>query len=451
MARLSIAALLVAAACQRQPARIYTDKEIAELEARVMAKVAETDASCSKPELAAFVDSPSEECKKACREVDSTLRAFTSMLDDNVDTIEMGRVDELCGADVLAAFGAASVGSPSCSPYQVGVRAEKELSAVDPMHQMHIFVRHALRETDPYVALTELLLGIRVYQDHARGRINLIHWMVATSMEGTLVAAMERVLSRSSLSAEQLADLAATLDAVIESEPSTADALQGEAIYTSLHYGLAGLKPPDWQPPGGRSDSTISKDGPFRITNHDRRDDAAHTMTYGLHMANVYAKACPVGASLAQCHANLPPDSAAYNADLDATDKHAARVAMFPDDETRRDSQRQLLEQSMQFSFVDSFVQRRARLVTSLVGLRVRAEVLRNGVCPASGELAMPAWRNLLAPAVLGDSVRITRAGAALVVDPPAWAVEKPPINRGPPFPPPIKRPKPEPVSIPCP
>ena len=451
MARLSIAALLVVAACQRQPARIYSDKEIAELEARVLAKVAESDASCSKPELAAFVDALSDECLKACKEYDGSRRAYTSMLEDNVDSIEIARLDELCGADVLAAFGRAAVASPSCSPYQVGVRNYGEAALLDRLHQTHVLVRHALREMDPYVALTELLLGIRVYQDLARGRIDSMQWMIASSVEALLIAASDRILSRASLSADQLADLAATLDAALESEPSPTDALQGDAISTALHYGVAGLKPADWQPPGGRGEHTPSIDGPNTSTNHDRRDDAARTITYGLHLADVYAKACPSGATLAQCYANLPKDNATTAWDAEAIDRHAARVALFPDDETRRDSQRQLLELSKPYAFMNINVQQRARLVRMLVAVRVHVEVLRNGRCPTEAELAMPAWKKLLAPAVLGDTVRTTRTHDAILVDPPAWAVERELVNNDPPVLPPSKRPKAEPVSIPCP
>ncbi|HUS28840.1 MAG TPA: hypothetical protein VMZ53_10025, partial [Kofleriaceae bacterium] len=161
LARLSVATLLVVAACQRAPARIYTDAEIAKLEERVMAKVAEVDASCSHPELLEIDTVLDDACWKAFDVVDRQRRAHTPIVEQNVDTKEIADLDELCGAKTLEALGRAALTSPGCSPNQVGVRAQSISSPKNEMFARmrvsHVVLFHALREIDPYVALTELL------------------------------------------------------------------------------------------------------------------------------------------------------------------------------------------------------------------------------------------------------------------------------------------------------
>jgi hypothetical protein len=450
ISRLAFAAGLLVA-CQRQPARIYTDKEIAELEARVLAKVAETDASCSKPELLVLTNIFDPDCFSAF---------MTTKIGADAESQEVAKLDELCGPKTVEAFGRAALGSPSCSPYQVGVRgdapfvatpSERTRGRLAPLHLAKLLSYHALREVDPYVGITELLIGLRVSQDLARGRINLIQLMLATAMENFVVDAAEKLLARSSLTKEQLDDVAATLDAAIESEPRLGDALQGEALSLALHYGVAGLKPKDWQPPGGRGDLTWSNEERAKTEHHDWRDDPAQMMDMGLRRAETYAKACPSNASIATCVANLPDVPELPDVDLHATDKHAARVAVFPDDDTRHDSQRQLVQDDGHEPVMREYFQGRASTVSRLIALRLRVQVLRDGNCPSETQLAAPPYSIMSAPAVLGDSVRITRTEDALLVEAPAWVTVRERQAPGPPFPPPVKRPKREPVTISCP
>jgi hypothetical protein len=463
MARLPVAALLVVAACQRAPARIYTDAEIADLEARVMAKVAETDASCSHPELLAFATSLDADCRKACRALENSRRPFSPMLEESVDTNEVAALDEKCAANTLAALGRAAMVSPGCSPYQVGVHAEPgdnigkdQPSFIDSVYVTNLLLRHALREVDAYVAITELLIGIRVYQDFGRGRINLIQSNLGSAMEGMVIAAAEKILSRASLTNEQLDDVAATLDVAIENEPWPGETLQGEAVHLALHHGVAALKPKDWQPPGGRSDLTSSNEGP-KSSAHDSRDDAAQMMAAGLRMAAQYAQQCPASASLAACFANLKrsdDDVQTYEWDIEATNKHAIRVAIFPDDDTRHDSQQQLVKSmATQGPYIATTVQRRAVQLARLIGLRVHVQVLRDGRCPSDAQLAEPPYSVLRTPAVLGDSFLLSVKADSLVVDVPGWVRDVELWNKMPHESPWQAKPERriEPVRIPCP
>jgi hypothetical protein len=316
----------------------------------------------------------------------------------------------------------------------------------------YILSSHALREVNAYVALTELFMGVRVYQDLVRGRISTMQLTMGNMMENRFIAASAKVLERSSVTNEQLDDLAAMLEAAIQSEPRIGDALQGDALQLALHHGLAGLKPRDWQPPGGRSELTAnSKDAQARSQRHDWRDDSAQNMAAGLRNVELYAERCPASATLTACYANLMKDAAPWEFDPTARDRHSARIRVFPDDETRHDSQRQLLEENTTL-FVVEDVQERAVLVSRLIALRMRVRVLREGRCPSETQLGEESWMAMSTAPVLGDSVRTSRTEDALVVDAPAWALK--PINNParykPPFPPPIPRAH-EPVSIPCP
>jgi hypothetical protein len=429
-------------ACQRAPARIYTDADIAKLEAQVMAKVAETDASCSKPELLDFAGALDDECGRACMDIDEVRRPKGS--DVNVDSNEVAAVDEQCGAKVLAAFGRAAWASPGCSPFQIGVRAEPSGTEVPgvsgfmrQMHTNHIVVRHALREIDPYVGVTELLMGIRVYQDLSRGRIDLLQSSIAASNEESLVRAAEKILQRSSLAKEQLDDLAATLDTLIELEPHFSEMLQGEALSVALHMGVGLLKPLDWQPPGGRGELTLSNQGPAR-GQHDRRDDAAQLIAAELELSDRYARQCPPSATLAACYTAMPNENGPPTWDANATDKQAARVAMYPDDETRHDSQRQLVAMATQQPDLRMYIQKRAQMVARLVALRAHLQVLRDGKCPSDAQLREPPYWMLRAPGVLGDSLPITVKSDSIVIGVPNW------MRDG-------KYTKFEPISIACP
>lgn len=430
--RLSIAALLVVAACQRAPARIYTDADIAKLEERVLAKVAETNKECSRPELYEFMSSLDAECQRACEAIE--LR--TRVPDVNVDSIEVGKVDEQCAPKIIEALGRAAATSPSCSPFQVGVRGEPiearrdgtapPASFIALMHTEHIVVRHALREVDPYVGAMELAVALQVAQNMGRGRINLIQSTIAGSFEAQVLAALDKILVRSSLTKDQLHDIALVLDAALAIEPDFSEVLQGEAMTTALHMGVAGLKPADWQPPGGRGELTWSN-GPLpgTTTHHDRRDDAAQFMAAGLRFAEIYAEACPPGMSLERCYSNIRPtgtETEAWSHWNDDTDRQASRVAMFPDDDTRRDSQQQLLGRATGYHFMAMYVQGRARAIVMLSAVRLHVQVLLDGGCPGEPALAAPPYLALRTPAVLGDSFPVKRKDGSMIVEAPAWA-----------------------------
>lgn len=448
-----LAAVVVAlCACHKAPPRIYTDAEIATLEKRVLDEVAKTDASCpSHQELLDIATAIDEPCRRV-------FEATHSQLD--TESNEIASVDDKCSARVIEAFGRAASTSPGCSPYQVGVRTEFPVMAaswdkrfrqyIDSLHAARILAWHALRETDDYVGLTELLLALDVAQDMGRGRVDLLEGMKAASMEKNLVSAAEKLLSQSSLTHEQLVDATATLDATMAREPSFSAALQGEALSMALHVGVAALKPIDWQPPGGRTELTTWK-GARPASNHDSRDDAAALMEIGLRRIEADAKACPPSSSLATCHANLAATDSPTNIDEDfeRADKQAARVAMFPDDVTRRQSQEQLVAASIEPEFLEDYVGRRAVAFSHVVALRLRLQVLLDGHCPSEAELTAPPWSTLRAPALLGDSVVVTRTADALLVNAPTWATIVKFAAQSPPFPPAL--PKPPPVTIPCP
>jgi hypothetical protein len=269
------------------------------------------------------------------------------------------------------------------------------------LHATHILARHALREMDPYVGLNELLVGLRVTQDLGRGRVDLMQHSMAGAYEMFLIEASNKILARSSMTKEQLDDLAANLDAAVATEPDFSEVLQGESLSTALHMGLGALKPADWQPPGGRNWLTSSNRPPRREQQHDGRDDAAQLITTGLSRATIHATACPSGATLASCYAKVVRSDSMPEWDATALDRHAARVAMFPDDDTRHDSQRQLLEQSsqqMQY-MLGMYMQKRAHLVARLAALRLRVQVLRDGKCPSETQLREAPYSTLRAPA----------------------------------------------------
>jgi hypothetical protein len=310
---------------------------------------------------------------------------------------------------------------------------------------------HAQREVNAYVGITELLLGARVFQDFARGRIDTLQLMLPTAGERMMIDTSEKLLARSSMTGDQLDDIAATLDAIIAAEPFVGDVLQGEAIHMALDYGVARLKPEDWQPPGGRSEFTASNKH-VATAAHDPRDDSALMMSTGLESSETYARACPPKATLAMCYANLSKKPMEL-IDPDVMDEQAVRVGVFPDEATRRDSKKQLLDAMDQGSFMVENVQSRANVIAHLTALRLHVQVVRDGRCPSEAQLALAPYSTLRTPAVLGDTVRVSRNDDLLLVAPPAWVTATifQPITMKPPFPPPRKPTKQTPVSIACP
>lgn len=332
--------------------------------------------------------------------------------------------DEACGATIEAALHRATSYGDACSPFQIGVRPQPDsyLRVLRVADAMGLRARTAAARNQPAAGLWRTLETVRFAQDYARGHAPLLNNAIGKSMSETaLHHAQAILLEQRAISAAQLGELAAAVDALIASEPPIGDALQAEREYTELYFGLVPLKPITWPVPGGWIDELGERTSVIEAASRDAptfsrhpRDGAAIWLVAGQLDDELYRSGCTK--SLRLCR-----DALAHASDdgLVAQAKRArARLA------TRVGATRvpaEIVEhlEAARAGRVE-YVATRAGVLARLAALRLHLEVLRTKKCPKPGTHP--------GPAALGDELAIAAADKQLEVSAPKWTQRARPV-----------------------
>jgi hypothetical protein len=383
---------------------LVTSDEVARYESAVRAAVAEKSARCVRPVLrGAPSPGPATNDQRAFTDHGGLWDCITEWRGAAVlepeGSSKLGpkqrEVLERCGPIVAAGLRAAIAHEDACSGIALDLEAPSDggmLSFLTAGKILSSYARQLAEGGDLGEALWLALETMRLGQDYARGRTNLIQSMLGTAMVNAAIDDAHAILDRGR--AANLDELAPALDTLLASEPAFGEAAAVDGPFAAMTYALAPLKP-STHPPGMRG-HTQSPDEELRA----RAVDMLVSVT--AHSAKV-SVACPADASLAACHQGF-----------------GRAVAAASSDGTLRSILLQMYVESQAPAYLTLFptyVARRANSHSALIALRLRLEVLRRG-CDRS------ALAKLATTPTLGDSVQLSYAADTLVIEPPAWAVD---------------------------
>lgn len=252
------------------------------------------------------------------------------------------------------------------------------------------------REPNSSLAVSRAVEQVPEVRRLGEGEQTLVKVFVVLSGERAIADAIDEILMRGAQDQVDLDVLAASIDELIATEPSLSAAFEGEFRWLrgALLYG-----PTPIPASGG----------------HDIRDEVSLTLAMIDEMEPLLIAACPTAASLSTCHRRLPPRAEKLKLPGSFIDDVAHQLGA-SDTPQRRRLQSELVHKVALHQLGDypHYVERAASDVSRLVALRVHIEVLRAKTCNVT--------KTLLAPAVLGEQVTLTKLDDALRIEPPAWA-----------------------------
>lgn len=423
MSRYAVAAILVAlSACEYGSAeRLFTKAEVAALEKRVLDKVAETDQSCIRPELVALMKPDGACANEANRQrLGYTKRPAVSL------TPSLQRcADRLAGE--IKAIAAAGVG---CSPFQVGVHSgdwNSKGHGVWPFHIANLLSLRAETADDTAVALNEILDAVHVSQDVTRGRVPVLNAIATATMEDKLLATANKLVTKQSLSEDQLAALIEKVDSLIQTEPDVVENLRGEAVYTALHLGVVAIEGPFWKPPGGRSDVFLP-----HLYQVDFQEDVGASFISALLWNEEQVTRFCKDDNLALCFFSLNAPLSTEATDIAAEVQGAGiLLALEPSEEARMRLQRRVVAKSKDSLGVYEIpVQQRGRILSRLAALRMQLDALRSHECPTLEANAVGTYylRGRPEPRNLGGPLQLMPVDGGIDVLPPVWVAMQKPI-----------------------
>lgn len=382
---------------------LVTPDELATYKTQLLATAGERSARCARPvlrgqplpgpaltdQLAFETDAPLSSC----------LAAWRNTLDELPATEPTARQVEVigrCAAPLEAAVRAATGHAEGCSAHGLGGPEPSEQSTVLFVGQLLGRRARQLAISDPQAALWMLLDVIRLGQDHARGRTDLMLAMIGTAIASGAVEHAHAILDTTKPA--KLDELAAALEVLLASEPSFGEVAASDTPRVAIDFALSGLEPDSWVPPGGKRKQHAQ---PIDASDPDRYGGAMQLMAFSRLAPLKIAHACPADASLGGC--------------FNGFTRPAIPV---PSDGTPRSLVQQALVEATMSQLVFTlrdYVVKRAQHHSDLIALRLHVEAMRHG-CDRR------ALTELATTPALGDAVQVTYAADAFVVRPPAWA-----------------------------
>ncbi len=420
---------------------LVTPDELAAHKAKLLATVGEKSTRCARPvlrgepmpgpaladQLAFDVKGPLTVCIK-----DWPL----DQPPQTEPTIPQLEVIGRCAGPLEAAVRAAIGHAEGCSAYGLGGPEPSELGPTLFAGQVLGTRARELAKSEPPTALWMLLDLMRFGQDHARGHTDLMLSMLGTAIENAAVEHAHAILERGKPAnvelpgldkqatrdliartaklefkvvddgstpgvagrGSQYDELATALDVLLASEPSFGEAAASDTPRVALDWGLAGLEPASWVPPGGKRSQ---QSPPVDRNDPQAYGRAVQLVVFGNLFPIKIARACPADASLAACFNGL-----------------SRPVAVIDSDGSPRSIVQQVLVETtiplLLFTLRD-YVVKRAQHHSDLISMRLRVEVMRHGCDRA-------ALAKLATTPTLGDAVQLDYAPDAVTVRPPAWA-----------------------------
>lgn len=401
--------LVALGACHEEgAARLFTPEETAALEKRVLDKVAETDKSCIRPELVELLKPDCPCAKEAMYRKDPNFAQYcANKLTEQIKTIA-----------------AAGVG---CSPYQVGAKPDHWGAPVYDMWPTHIATlleQRALAADDTASALDEIFDAIRVSQDATRGRVSLSRAVITATMESKLLATAQKLVTKKSLSDDQLLVLSAKVDALIKTEPRVVENLRGEALYMALHLGVVAIKGPLWIPPSGRSDTYL----PQMYDVEYQEDFGATYISSELWAEEKLSQFC-TDDNIAVCFMAMSALSTLASTDIVAEVRGAETLlALEPSEGARLRLQRRAITKSnTTMAGSEVAIGQRAHVLTRLAALRIQLDVLRAGKCPVleANAIGTHYLRDSVELRQLGGPVQAQPVDGGIDILPPVWSYRR--------------------------
>lgn len=324
-------------------------------------------------------------------------------------------LDAECGGLLEDALDRAVSHEDACSPYRPALRELPDpgvMVGLTDASLLAVRARFIAARGEPARAMWLVLDTVRLFQDFARGRAPLVPVMLGVAAYRRPLESAHAVIGTSTLSAHELDELIAATNTLLATEPTFADIIGGEQAWFELRFGLR-----PYDEISGSMGATISD---------DTREDAVLWLAVTAALAKNTSIDCPPTASLATCyHSFAQRASAARSTDDDARERYLA-LRFAPRTVRRNKLIDTLVEASDARWIYSTYVAKRALAITRLIALRLHLEIARTGKCPTAAELDSTPFATLRRPAILGDSVIVTRQASALDVAPPTWAQEEP-------------------------
>lgn len=360
--------------------QLVTAEELEQYETALRAELATPSTRCARPVLRGTPrPGPAAADQRALIDrapVADCLQAWQAAYSPDHDAItpKQREVVERCGAAIAAEMQAAITHEQACSGFALDAPPRTDDFATWPYLTVGKLVglhARALADAgDPDEALWLLLETIRLAQDYARGRTNILIAMIATAMTSAALEHAHAILDRGSPANRDA--LIAALDRLLASEPAFGEAAAADSLFL------------------------VKESAPTPSAHLDR----VHTLVFIHLIPPKILRACPADASLAACHRGL-----------------GRLIAVVPLDGTPRSLVLQALiapEASLLAPSLRLYVAKRARSHAELIALRLHLEVLRRG-CDRV------ALASLASTPALGDAVDLDISGDALVISPPVW------------------------------
>jgi hypothetical protein len=265
-----------------------------------------------------------------------------------------------------------------------------------------------LAKTTPDEAMLVALDQLRFFHDLWRGHSTLAQAMVAIAAENIVLDRAALALGQTPVAWSNVEVIIHELDTLIASVPSMGEMLMGESIAVARDLGLDVLAAPNSTDAiGGRT-----------------HDNGASVLQMMRVLRERWASSCPVTASLRDCRTafeSLPEVTA--DAGTAREEMRAQLVKPGWTAETRRATRDKLVAMDRE-AFEAGLVSYADKLATPLVRLavlRFQLEVTARKVCPTPDQLRAAPWKEILAPAPLGDTLRSDKTTTGYTLRAPAW------------------------------
>ncbi|MFH1530997.1 MAG: hypothetical protein ABIK09_09730 [Pseudomonadota bacterium] len=334
---------------------------------------------------------------------------------------------EICRS-LPEALRSATSHADACSPYQPGRRGIPDLQVtMTALAAARRFGAMAVLGGQPAAAAQRFLDVLRFSQDLGRGGAPLVLTMFGTSvMREVIMNDLAQLIERPEVEVEDLEGIASALDQLILSEPSLPRIIAADTTWLAVEAGLPLIRGPGWAPPGGFSQGrrrTPTDDAPDLLPWIPQSRERGIIFSAFMELDRKRRAACPLNATLADCHAGLLALSEARQL-MESTPSWIRwlRVALAP---APLAALRRELEERVQArvdapfeGYVREYASRSFQMTILRFLVAVRLELRRSGRCPTSEDLEAPRWQEILRDPVFGGGLGATRR------DPVSYVVE---------------------------
>jgi len=332
----------------------------------------------------------------------------------------VNRFTELCHG-LPGALGRAIGHEDACSPYVPGRRGLPDLQvlmlAIAGARQLAALTVLA---GDPGVGARRFLDLIRLTQDLVRGGVPMVLAMRTSAvLREVTMNDLVQLVARPEVSPEDLAAMSEALGQLIASEPSFPRVIAADTTWLALEAGLPLLKPAGWEPPGGYSfgrQVTAAERSPKLVPWVPASRERAVIFSAFMALDRQRREACPLGASLPDCHAGLVALRQAR--DVSARTPSWIRWLRVLTSSSPRRGLRSLAEARVRGmvevpfeGYVLEYASRSFQLAVVRFLVEVHRELRRTGRCPATEDLASKRWSTVMADPIFGGTLGTRRTG----------------------------------------